>query len=113
MVKIRKLKSNEKEQDIIRLINMMYFGIHDINDFYTIFQKLTNNLNYKLTDSSNNQFKQIYYRNFTMKTIVDFLNENNILSRNKKWNVNMLNTILNKTEDFPVNHYNNVITMQY
>ena len=107
MVKIRKVKPNEIEQNIISLINMMYFGINDIKEFYTIFFRLTNNLNYKLIDSNNKQFEQIFYRNFTMNTIVNFLNENNILSRNKKWNVNMLNSILNKTEDFPVNHYQN------
>ena len=104
MIKIRRVRQNEIEQNIIQLINMMYFGIRDIKDFYKIFQKLTNNLNYKLIDSNNNEFKQICYKNFTMKTIVDFLNENNILNRNKKWNVNMLNSILNKTENFLVNN---------
>jgi len=112
MVKIRKLTPDILEQDIIKLINMMYFGSNDMTEFYKIYNQLTNNLNYKLTDQSDKQFEQIYYRNFTMKTIVDFLNENNILSRNKKWTVNMLNSILNKTEDFAVNHYQNRILMQ-
>ena len=107
MVKIRKLKPIELEQDVITLINMMYFGLNEMTEFYKIFNKLTNNLklSYRLT-GANDQFERIYYGNFTMKTIVEFLNDNNILNRNKKWNVNMLNSILNKTENYPVNYYN-------
>jgi len=105
MLKIRKFKQNEAEQDIIMLINMLYFGINDMTNFYRIFQKITNKSDFILYDNSNNQFNQIYYRNFTMATIVNFLNEYNILNRTKLWNVHSLNTILNKSENFKVNHF--------
>jgi DNA invertase Pin-like site-specific DNA recombinase len=103
MVKIRKLKPKVLEQDIITLINMMYFGCNNMLDFYKIFQKITNNLNYKLM-STNGEFNQIYYGNFTKKTIIYFLNENNILNRNKAWTIYSVDNILNKSENFPVNH---------
>jgi DNA invertase Pin-like site-specific DNA recombinase len=102
-IKIRRLKRNEKEQDTTTIINMMYFGCADMNDFNNLFIKLTGNTEYKLTDSKGNIFKEIYYRNFTKGTIIHFLNENNILNRNKKWTVTSVDVILNKSEDFPVN----------
>ena len=60
---------------------------------------------YKLKDSTNTELKQIFYGNFTMKTIAYFLNENNILNRNKQWTSTSVNCILDKSEDFDINFY--------
>ena len=105
LVKIRKFEPNETEQNIIKLINIMYFGCKNINEFYILFNNLVSNNEYKLKDSTNTELKQIFYGNFTMKTIAYFLNENNILNRNKQWTSISVNCILDKSEDFDINFY--------
>jgi len=104
-IMIRKIRPNHMEQQIIKLINMLYFGCHDMSFFYNVFQSITKNTKYILTDSNQEIFAQIYYGNFTKKTIMEFLNENFILNRNNKWTVTMVDNILNKSENFPVNKY--------
>lgn len=100
---IRRFRPNHNEQQIIKLINMMYFGCNNMNDFYNCYQNLTNNITYRMTDNYNKEFEQIFYGNFTKKTIMEFLNDNLIYNRNNIWTVNMINNILNNSNDFPVN----------
>ena len=100
---IRKFKPNHTEQQIIKLINMMYFGCNNMNDFYNVYSSLTNNTTYIMKELDNKEFEQIYYGNFTKRTIMEFLNDNQILNRNNTWSISMIDNILSNSNDFPVN----------
>jgi DNA invertase Pin-like site-specific DNA recombinase len=102
-LKIRKLFTNQLEQDIIEIINRLYFGSDMIN-FYNIFRKVSKNENFRLLDSSNNEFDAIYYGNLNYKNIVNLLNENHIYKRNNIWTVISLSNLLSRTEDFNVKY---------
>jgi DNA invertase Pin-like site-specific DNA recombinase len=104
-LKIRKLAKKQSEQDIIELVNRLYFG-SDLKDFYKIFRKVTNNNKFRLLDVSNNEFNAIYYGNIRESDIVDLLNENNIYKRDILWTTSSLTKLLSETEDFNVKYLN-------
>ena len=105
-LKIRKLVPNKSEQDIIEIINRLYFG-SDIKDFYKIFKKVSQNKKFVLKDTNDNVFDAIYYGNITYNDIADLLNENNILKRNISWTPKTISNILSKTDDFNIKYYDN------
>ena len=113
-LKIRKLVPNKSEQDIIEIINRLYFG-SDIKDFNKIFKKVSQNKKFVLKDTNDNVFDAIYYGNITYNDIADLLNENNINKRNIPWTPKSISNILSKTENFNIkydynsnhNHNNN------
>ena len=106
-LKIRKLVPNKSEQDVIDIINRLYFG-SDIKDFNKIFQRVSQNKKFVLKDTNNNAFDTIYYGNITYNDIADLLNENNILKRNIVWTSKSISNILSKTENFNIKYYDNL-----
>jgi DNA invertase Pin-like site-specific DNA recombinase len=106
-LKIRKLVPDKLEQDVIEIINRLYFG-SDIKDFNNIFKKVSKNKSFVLKDTNNNKFDAIYYGNITYKDIADLLNENNIYKRNTLWTPKSISNILLKTEDFNIKYYDNL-----
>jgi DNA invertase Pin-like site-specific DNA recombinase len=98
-IKIRKLKKNILEQNIIKIICQMYYGTpNGINSFYKLLNLCTNK-HIKIVFSSehdNSIFTTIYYGNINCIDIMNFLNENNILNRGKYWKKTMISTIIKK-----------------
>lgn len=100
--KIKNLPTDHNESKIIDLIDMMYCGT-DRDSFYSLFNSL-HILTYKLGDS---QFKFTDYKNkeytdldfakgFTIGTIVNLLNDWNILKHGKKWTNNSLTSVVDQ-----------------
>ena len=81
-------EENHEEQDIIKLVKKYYFG-SDMESFYELFQKITNDNKYKLLHNGI-EFENIFYGHFYPKDIADKLNENNIFKNNHPWNKNKI-----------------------
>ena len=85
---------NTDEQNIIKLINMLYFG-SKLHTFYRHIRSIIGNRNYLLEGECNT----IYYGNYSTKMIATFLNEHNLLNRNKLWNNTKIRRIINYLKD--------------
>jgi DNA invertase Pin-like site-specific DNA recombinase len=81
---------NTNEQNIIKLINMLYFG-SKLPTFYRHIRSIIVNKNYVLEDECN----AIYYGNYSTKMIATFLNNHNLLNRNKLWNNTKIRRVIN------------------
>lgn len=81
---------NSNEQNIIKLINMLYFG-SKLPTFYRHIRSILGNKNYVLEGECN----AIYYGNYSTKMISTFLNDHNLLNRNKLWNNTKIRRIIN------------------
>jgi DNA invertase Pin-like site-specific DNA recombinase len=105
--KIIKLKEISDEQNVIGLINKMYFG-SDIGSFNKLFRKIMGSKiskKFKLTDATGEDFTDIYYGNLTQSAIAEFLNKHDIKYRTKIWKTSNVSAILDKTEDYDVKYY--------
>lgn len=83
-IKIRKLIKSPDEFNIIQLILLMYYGCSNMTSFYKLLYKLNPNAN-RLVDIDNNEFYNILYGWITVRDIMHFLNDNNILKNRIKW----------------------------
>ena len=92
-MKLRKLVENKEEQNIIKVILLLYYGCN-VSDFYNMFEKISDN-DTKLYDESE-EFTIIYYGNFWPYAIASFLNEQGILLQGKQWKSSNISHIVNK-----------------
>jgi DNA invertase Pin-like site-specific DNA recombinase len=92
---IRKLFKDDSEQKIIEIIKKLYYGTEKIKSLELLIQKISLNNKIKLNFFDNTKIKKLYYGNISINSIVDFLNENNILKRGKEWTYNSVLRIIN------------------
>jgi DNA invertase Pin-like site-specific DNA recombinase len=92
-MKLRKLVENKEEQNIIKLILLLYYGCN-VSDFYKMFEKVSDNQT-KLYDGSE-EFIIVYYGNFWPYAIASFLNEQGIQRQGKTWKSSNITSIVNK-----------------
>ena len=85
---------NTDEQNIIKLISMLYSG-SKLPTFYRHIRPIIENKNYVLEDECN----AIYYGNYSTKMIATFLNDHNLLNRKKLWNNTKIRRIINYLKD--------------
>jgi len=98
---------DDREQKIIKLISMLYFGSYETS-WYKLLEELSNNKNSTITYNLNNKtikFDTIYYGNMNASDIAETLNNNNIMKRNKKWTTNMVSRIIKDLKDNSYNEY--------
>jgi DNA invertase Pin-like site-specific DNA recombinase len=103
-IRLRKLEPHVYEQKVIDLIMKLYYG-SSINNFYKTFRSITKNKTFKLLDSNNIEFNNIYYGNITPKDIVNILNDNSIKYREKIWNHMQISRIISKHSATNVPYY--------
>ena len=95
IIKDKKLCHNEKEQDIIHLINKLFWG----SDTFSI-----NQLLFKITGVQdeicdlydNDEILEVKYGNLRIIDIVHFLNNLEIKCRKRKWNSNSVSKLIKK-----------------
>jgi DNA invertase Pin-like site-specific DNA recombinase len=89
---------NEDEQNIIALINKLYYG-SDIKSVHKLLFKITK-VNHTIIDykANGDEVDFINYGNMKYIDIANFLNLNNILKRNKQWQSSSISNLLNQTD---------------
>jgi len=97
-IRIRKIKENNKEQIIIKIICSMFYGTKNgMASFYKMLHSISKNTT--LNFVSGETFSTIYYGNINLESIMHFLNENNILNRDEYWKKSSLSFIVRKYKD--------------
>ena len=106
--KIKKLPEEHNESKIIKLIEIMYYGTINNNitkDFYELFNSLHDfpeklGTSYKFTDYTNKEYTDAdFAKGFTVGSIVDLLNDWNILKRGKTWSKSSLLSVISNNTD--------------
>jgi len=92
---IRKIFKDDNEQKIIEIIKKLYYGTEKIKFLELLIKEISFNNKIKLNFADNTKIKKLYYGNISVNSIVDFLNENNILKRGKEWTYNSVLRIIN------------------
>jgi len=87
----------EEEKKTIELIKKMYFG-SDMESFYAIFRKLSNNPDYIILYDGI-EYQNICFGYFYYEDIAEKLNENNIFKRNYPWNKNSIKAIIKNIKE--------------
>ena len=93
IIKDKKLCNNEKEQDIIYLINKLFWG----SDTFSINQllfKITGNKEEVCDLYDNDEIFEVKYGNMRIIDIVYFLNNLEIKCRKRKWNSNSVSKLI-------------------
>ena len=91
--KDKKLCECEKEQDIIKLINKLFWG-SDTHSFNDLLFKITG-IHDEICDlNDSDQVLEIKYGNMRIIDIVKFLNNLDISSRNRLWNSNSISRLI-------------------
>jgi DNA invertase Pin-like site-specific DNA recombinase len=103
-IRLRKLQPHSYEQKIIELIMQLYYGCN-IKNFYKVFRIITKNKTFKLLDSNNEEFTDIYYGNIGPQPIANFLNEHSIKYKNKIWNSQIVARIISQYKSTNVPYY--------
>jgi DNA invertase Pin-like site-specific DNA recombinase len=87
----------DDEQNIITLINKLYYG-SDIKSVHKLLFKITK-VNHTIIDykANGDEVNWINYGNMNYVDIANFLNLNNILKRNKQWQSSSISNLLNQT----------------
>ena len=90
---LTKIKKCETEQHIMSLINMLYWGDMLCNIHKTMFE--ITGIKHNIYNICNNiVINEIKHNDISMFIIANFLNENKILRRNKKWTEDAINIII-------------------
>lgn len=93
IIKDKKLYCNETEQDVIKLINKLFWG-SDANSINLLLFKLTNS-NEEICDLYNNdELYEVEHGNMRIIDIVYFLNNLDIKFRGKDWNSNSISKLI-------------------
>jgi DNA invertase Pin-like site-specific DNA recombinase len=103
-IRLRKLQPQSYEQKVIELIMKLYYG-SDIKEFYKVFRIITKNKSFKLFDSNNEEFTDIYYGNIGPQTIASFLNEHSIKYKNKIWTSQIVSRLISQYKSKNVPYY--------
>lgn len=93
IIKDKKLYCNELEQDVITLINKLFWG-SNANSINSLLFKLTN-CNEEICDMYNNdEIYEVEHGNMRIIDIVYFLNKLDIKFRGKNWNSNSISKLI-------------------
>ena len=89
------VKKNKQEQQIINLINKMYWG-SEINPIYKLLQELTGESHEIIDCVTDDNISRIDHGNMTFVDIANFLNSNLLTRRNRPWNADAISAIINE-----------------
>jgi DNA invertase Pin-like site-specific DNA recombinase len=103
-IRLRKLQPHPFEKKVIELIMQLYYGC-SIKDFYKVFRIITKNKTFKLLDSNNEEFTDIYYGNIGPQLIANFMNDNSIKYKNKIWTSQIVSRLVAQYKSNNVPYY--------
>jgi DNA invertase Pin-like site-specific DNA recombinase len=95
---IRKVESNDMEESIIQVINLMYNGGKVSEVLYLLYKISGKKHTIYDTNNPDGELKTFEYGNMSFRSIADFLNSNDIFRRGKMWTSMSISQIANNDE---------------